>query len=93
MPKNATVAVPTRWTRLTDAPVLALTIQNRGSHPFEILNDEGAVGASGLRLPVDTALVNRSMSDLFPGAVAVGVASHLWARAERNSSVAFVSYA
>lgn len=93
MAKNTTVTVPTHWTRLTDVPVLKLTIQNRGSHPFEILNDVGAVEPSGLRLPVDTALVNRTMSDLFPGAVAAGAASHLWARAEWNVSVAFVSYA
>jgi hypothetical protein len=93
MPKNAIVHVPTTWVRLTDVPVLALTVQNRGSHSIEMLNDEGAVAVAGLRLPVDTALINRAVSDLFPGAVAVGVASHLWARAVLNSSEAFVSYA
>jgi hypothetical protein len=86
----------TSWLQVTDTPTVNVTVQNRGSHDMEILPYEGSDhhDPQGLLIPPDTALVNRRISDLFPGSVVAGVASHLHARTrDGDSTVAFISYA
>lgn len=93
MPYQAIVPVTEVWTAVTNGPVASLTFQNRGSTEIEILPAEGQTGPApqGLMLPRGTALVNRRMSDLFPGEVTSSAT--LWARTyPKGRAYAFVSH-
>lgn len=94
MARNSAIDVTRDWGELTADPVVALTVQNRGSHEMEISPIPGNAEKrpQGLVIPPRTALINRSLSDLFPGAVAAGVASRLYARAITGDTMAWVSH-
>ncbi len=95
MPKHEAIEVPKRWTLLTDEPVERVTVQNRGSFEMEISPYAGTYSdkPQGLVVPARTALINRRLSDLFPGAVLAGATSDLYARALDTATMAFISHA
>lgn len=99
MAKNATQTVTSEWAQLTSGDVTSITIQNFGGDPVTIVGTVGANAPAatsdvGLVLDPGIAVINRSMTDLFPG---VSGATRVYARTNPDtpSSVAevFVSHA
>lgn len=73
MAQNATVTVTRTWTQLTNADATSITISNRGSEEIEIMGAASASapaasdGVVGILMERGTAVVNRTLADLFPG--------------------------
>lgn len=67
------------WQEMTDADVTSITLQNRGSDEAEFVGTVGAVAPAdtaqpqGIVLERGTAVINRAMTDLFPGVAATRV--------------------
>ena len=71
MAQNHVVEMTYDWTEISNADVDKLTIQNLGPADVEIIGNtdstEPQARNRGLRVPRTVALVNMSMSDIFPG--------------------------
>ena len=94
MARQDVITVENEWVELSAEPITALTVQNVGSHEVELLNNPiESRRPVGLVLPPRTALVNRTLAELFPGTVAAGATARIYARARLNSSSVFVSHA
>lgn len=94
MPRHAAFQIKADWVLVTSESVVSLTVQNRGSADMEISPYAGSRRAApqGLVVPPRTALVNRRVSDLFPGYVAAGATSDVYARAVSHPTWVFVSH-
>lgn len=94
MPRHEPITLSKNWTQISAEAVERVTVQNRGSFEMEISPYAGSYSdhPQGLAIPPRTALINRRLSDLFPGAVAAGATAELWGRALDQSTIAFVSH-
>ena len=91
MARNERVTLGTGWTQLTNADATSITIQNTTGHPLEINGRNGATDptTSGMSVPAGEAILNKNLSDLFPG---VSGANRVYARGADGQEV-FVSHA
>lgn len=98
MPRNTTLTVTKDWSEVTDADVTNITLSNRGSDEIEFMATVGAVAPSngsnpqGILLERGTAIINRALTDLFPG---VSGANRVYARTAPGGDISqvFVSHA
>ena len=98
MARSEVLEVGVVWAKLTSEPVISLTVQNRGAYLLELSTTPGTNKSppQGLALDRHVALINRRVSDLFPGEVVAGQTGDVWARSrgpDPKSTYVFVSHA
>jgi len=94
MPRNTPITFDTEWVQLTDADATEITFQNIGSESMYVTGTNGtgepAADALGLLYQPGQGEMKVALADLFPG---VSGANRLWAKAEYQTTQAFVSHA